>query len=66
MNKQHTPAAAPPPLSDDAIRKIRHAYHSLEAFQQTLAHEQAKAKLRHLLDRPSGGKTPQDEPKNRN
>ncbi len=60
MNKQRTPAANPPPLTDDAIRKIRHAYHSLEAFQQTPAHAQAKAKLRERLHRPREEKTPQE------
>lgn len=52
MNTPNTPAAEQAPLSEEALKKIRHAYHSLEAFQQTPAHAQAKAKLREVLNRP--------------
>ena len=52
MNNQNIPTGENAPLSEEALKKIRHAYHSLEAFQQTPAHVQAKAKLRDLLNRP--------------
>jgi len=36
-------------LSEETMQKIRQAYHSLEAFQLTEQHIQAKAKLKEIL-----------------
>ena len=60
MTTPNTPAAEQAHLSEEVLKKIRHAYHSLEAFQQTPAHAQAKAKLRERLHRPREEKTPQE------
>lgn len=50
------------PLSDETLQKIRYVYHTLEAFQQTPAHIQAKAKLCEALSRPleKEGKTAEE------
>lgn len=52
MNNPNTSAAVKADLSEEALKKIRHAYHALEAFQQTPTHAQAKAKLQKCLTRP--------------
>jgi len=52
MNTQDATDPGKSPLSDEALQKIRHVYHTLEAFQQTPAHIKAKAKLCKALQQP--------------